>query len=344
MITELNERSREIFRYIVDSYLETGQPVGSRVISESSGLSLSPASIRNTMADLESLGLLRAPHTSAGRLPTERGLRLYVDGLMQLGNLTEQERRSIEAECNVKGSSVKDVYEKASDTLSRLSACASLVMAPKVDTKVRQIQFVQLEPCKVLGILVMENGLVENRIMDVSAGLTPSMLASAANYMNCHLSGNTIEQAQKTIREDILARRTQLDALTTQLVEMGLMLPPASGGHFIVRGQSRLLEDVKAVEDLERVRVLLGHLEEQETMLKLLESVGGAQGVQIFIGRENAMFSQSGCSLIIAPYKNSEAKIIGAIGVIGPTRIDYGRIIPMVDYTSRVIQKLVEQI
>lgn len=347
MITELNERSREIFRFIVDTYLETGQPVGSRTISRAPGMGLSPASIRNTMADLEDLGLLYAPHTSAGRLPTQIGLRLYIDGIMEIGNLTTGERRQIESSCLSAGNTLSDALEKATDLLSGLCSCASLVIAPKIDNAVRQIQFIPLEPRRILVVLVMENGMVENRIMDVPESIQPGNLIAASNYLNSRLSGKTIEQAQKEVAEDIRLNRTQLDKITAGLIEAGLALPIKSraekgAGYMIVRGQSRLLEDVKALEDLHRARALLGYLEEQEMMLSLIESLGDAEGVQIFIGSENKIFDQSGWSLIIAPYKSDSQKIVGAIGVIGPTRLDYDRIIPMVDYTSQIIARMLK--
>lgn len=345
MITELNNRSREVFRYIVDSYLETGSPVGSRTISKFSSLHLSPASIRNIMADLEDLGLLRSPHTSAGRVPTEIGLRLYIDGIMEIGALSTDEQRQIETECKVKGLSVEDMTTKASSLLSNLSDCASLVIAPKTDRAVKQVQFVKLEPAKVLVVLVLQSGLVENRIMEVLPGLPDISLIAASNYLNAKLGGRTLAQTQAEILKDIAANQTQLDEITQRLVKDGLALPPnQSEGHIIIRGQSRLLQDVKAIADLERARALLSYLEEQENMLKLLDNVGAAQGVQIYIGTQNQIFDQCGWSLVISPYRNGQEKIIGAIGVIGPTRLDYDRIIPMVDFTSKVITKLVEEI
>jgi len=342
MIPELNERSREIFRFIVDSYLQTGSPVGSRTVSRQSALGLSPASIRNTMADLEDTGLLHAPHTSAGRIPTEQGLRLYIDGLMQIGGLSAEERKSIEATCKNAGQTFDQVLRQTSNMLSGLSSCASLVIAPKMSEEVRQIQFVKLQPGKILVIMVMKNGLVENRIMPTETDIPESALISAANYINAQLRGKSIEQTQQAIREDIAANRTQLDAITQNLVEKGLALEPENQGHIIIRGQSRLLEDVKAMEDLERARTLLSYLEEQKNMLGLLESVSEAEGVQIFIGTENRIFDQSGWSMILSPYKGQDEKIVGAIGVIGPMRLDYDRIIPMVDYTSRIVSRVME--
>ena len=344
MITELNERSREIFRLIVDAYLDTGQPVGSRTLSKTGVLGLSPASIRNTMADLEEAGLLHAPHSSAGRLPTERGLRLYVDGLMEVGALSAEEQQRIEAECRVRGVSLQDMVEQASSTLSHLSACASLVLAPKAQHAIKHVQFVPLSPGRILVVLVLQNGMVENRVMEVSDPFPASALIQASNFLSARLSGQTIEHARARIEREIADNRAQIDSLTRDLVHRGLALPLGQGGgRIIVRGQARLFEDVKALADLERVRQMLAYLEEQDNMLHLLDSLDGAQGVQIFIGADSTLFNQSGWSLIVSPFRGGQEKIIGAIGVIGPTRLDYDRIIPMVDYTSKVISRLVDR-
>lgn len=344
MITELNERSRTIFRFIVDTYLATGEPVGSRTISRVAGINLSPASIRNTMADLEHSGLLYAPHTSAGRLPTEQGIRLYIDGLMQLGNLSGEDRRRIEAACAAQNRPITEVLEQATSLLSGLSSCASLVVAPKMSGAVKQVQFVQLAPGKILAVLVFQNGLVENRILEMPGDIPPTALMAALNYLNAKLAGRTIPEAEKTILAEIRENRSQLDRITQGLVEQGLAVPTQNkqDTHIIIRGQSRLLGDVKALQDLERARALLSYLEQQQNMLEILSSVNAAEGVQIFIGAENRIFDQSGWSLIIAPYKNASEQIVGAIGVIGPTRLDYDRIIPMVDYTSQIVAKLVD--
>lgn len=343
MITELNERSREIFRYIVSSYLDTGSPVGSRTISKTLDMNLSPASIRNVMADLEDIGLLQSPHTSAGRMPTASGLRLYIDGLMEVGSLSKEERKHIEAECGVKGVPMTEMVSNATNLLSNLSSCASLVVAPKVEKPIKQIQFVLLQPGKALIIMVMENGMVENRLMDVPLEISESALEQASNYLNAKLTGQTLNNVQKIIEQEIFEKKTALDSLTADMVAKGLAIPQSSNdGHIIIRGQSHLLEDVKAIEDLERARTLLGYLEEQKNMLKIIDSVDDAQGVQIFIGTENQIFDQSGWSLVLSPYKNAEQKVVGAIGVIGPTRLNYDRIIPMVDYTSQVIARMID--
>ena len=343
MINELNDRAQSILRLIVDSYMETGEPVGSRTISRFDGMDLSPATIRNVMADPEAGGLLFAPHTSAGRLPTQRGLRLYVDGLMEVGDLSDQDRRSIETQCSTAGESMNQVLERATSVLAGLSAAAGLVVAPKTDKPVRQIQFLQLEPGKVLVVLVMQDNMVENRVMDVPPGLPPAALVAASNYLNDRLAGKTLFEARHEINVEIVQNRTQLDRITTDLVQRGLALAPqtGAGGHIIIRGQSKLLQDVRALEDLEKARQLLAVLEEQETAGRLLEAAHGGEGIQIFIGTENRVFEHSGWSMVISPYRTPENRIIGAIGVIGPSRLNYGRIIPVVDYTARVMSRLI---
>lgn len=342
MLQELNERSQQILRYIVDAYMETGSPVGSRTISKELGLNLSPATIRNVMADLEAEGLLHAPHTSAGRLPTQNGLRLYVDGLMEIGDLTSTERQQIEARCQAAGRSSNQVMEQASAMLSGLSAAAGLVVAPKTDKPIKQIQFVRLDVTSVLIIIVSQDGLVENRVMEVDAAISDSALQEASNYLNDKLAGRTLVETKNEILKDIRDHKAQLDSITAKLVEKGVALNPSNNrdGHIIVRGQSHLLSDVKALEDLETARQLLSVLEEKDTVSRLIESTQDAEGIQIYLGTENRMFEHSGWSMVISPYKTAENKIIGAIGVIGPLRLNYSRIIPIVDYTSKVMSKI----
>lgn len=340
MIPELNTRAQDILRDIIDLYMETGEPVGSRTISQRLGLNLSPASIRNVMAELEKEGLLYAPHTSAGRLPTQAGLRFYVDGLMQIGDLSSEERAEIESQCTVVGRSVNQVFEQASSLLSGLSAAAGLVIAPKSDKPLRHIQFVQLDPKRLLAVLVSQDSMVENRVLDMDGPLPPYVLTAAANYLNSRLSGRTLSAARKAILEEMKAHKSQLDAITESLVRKGIALNPQSEGHLIVRGQAKLLQDVKAMEDLEQARQLLAILEEEKSMAQLLDSAHNAQGIQIFIGTENKIFDHSGWSMVISPYRSAENQIIGAIGVIGPMRLNYSRIIPLVDYTSQVIGRV----
>jgi len=342
-IAELNERSREIFKRIVESYFETGEPVGSRTLSRATGLALSPATIRNVMADLVDAGLLFAPHTSAGRLPTEAGLRLFVHGILEIGDLAEHERSGIEAQCAGAGKSLEQVLDQASRTLSGLTGCAGVVSSPKLDNTLRHIEFVNLGPGRALVVMVMENGLVENRVISVPLGMPMSALVEATNYLSARLTGRTLSQARAEIAGEIEQHRTKLDALAEQIVEAGLATwsgDTEAGGTLILRGHAHLLDDVTALEDLERVRSLFDMLEREEGYLRLIEAAQHGEGVQIYIGAENDLFNHAGCSMIVAPYRDRAERIIGAIGVVGPTRINYARIVPMVDHTAKVVGKL----
>jgi heat-inducible transcriptional repressor len=342
-INELNERSREIFRLIVEGYVATGEPIGSRTISRLMVQNLSPATIRNVMADLEESGLLYAPHTSAGRLPTDAGLRLFVNGLLEVGSLAEDERRNIESICNARGMSLPQALEQAISALSGLSHCAGVVVAPKQDRPLKHIEFIYLGPGRALVVLVTEDGLVENRVIEIPLGLPPASLVSAGNYLNARLIGRTIEEARDEIQREIGSHQAQLDQLTSKLVAAGLAswAGDHNGSALIVRGQANLLDDITALADLERLRNLFEMLETRETMLRLLDASKQGEGVQIFIGADNRLFGVTGCAMLIAPYQNSRKQVVGAIGVIGPTRINYARIIPMVDYTARVIGRLI---
>lgn len=343
-ISQLNDRSREIFRHIVEAYMESGDPIGSRTLSKRLGSPLSPATIRNVMSDLEELGLLAAPHTSAGRLPTDLGLRLFVDGLLEVGRLAEDERAEIDAHCVAAGRSMNEMLDAAGAALSGLSHCAGMVMAPTQDSPLKHIEFVNLGPGRALVVMVSENGNVENRLIDVPIGLPASSLVEASNYLSARLVGRTAAEARQEILGEIEQKKSQLDSLSSRLVEDGLAVRSSdgqSGGSLIVHGRHNLLDDVTALEDLERIRQIFETLERKETMLRLLEAANSGEGVRIFIGAESELFRIAGCSMVIAPYMNSREQIVGAIGVIGPTRINYARIIPMVDYTARVIGRLI---
>ena len=340
-IGALNQRSREILRHIVDAFVETGEPVGSRTVSRRLGLTLSPATIRNVMADLEEMGLLFAPHTSAGRMPTEAGLSLFVHGLLEFGDITEEERGRIEARCAASGRSYSEVLDDATTMLSGLSSCAGLVLAPKTDRPLKHIEFVSLSPGRVLVVLVTDDGVVENRVIEVPLGLTQSTLVHASNYLAARVVGRTVAEARAEVLTEIEAHKSELDTLSSALVEAGLATWSGdSGGTLIVRGQSQLLSDVTALADLERIRTLFQTLETREAMVRMLDAAQQAEGVQIYIGAENSLFSIAGCSMIIAPYKGSQEQIVGAIGVIGPSRLNYARIVPMVDYTAKVLGRL----
>ena len=344
IIGELNERSREIFREIVESYVASGEPVGSRTLSHRLDKPLSPATIRNVMADLEDMGLLYAPHTSAGRLPTDAGLRLFVDGLLEIGDLSAEERERIEARCTSHGKNLPEALGEATTLLSGLARCAGLVVAPKTRHPLKHMEFVNIGDGRALAVLVTDDGFVENRLIDMPPGTPPSALVQAANYLNARIAGRTIEAVRTVISEEIRTRRAEIDEITAGLVEEGLAAwsgNEATGGSLIVRGQSRLLDEVSALQDLERVRGLFQALETEELLVKLLDLAETGDGVQIFIGAENTLFDQAGCSLIVAPFKGERQTIVGAIGVIGPTRLNYARIIPMVDYTARVIDRII---
>ncbi len=344
-LRQLNERSREIFRQIVETYLETGEPVGSRNLSRALPMTLSPASVRNVMSDLERLGLIYAPHTSAGRLPTQTGLRLFVDGLLEIGDVSEAERTEIEARMLASGRhrGIEDYLAEAGEMLSGLSRCAGVVLAEKQSKTLRHVEFVNLGQGQALAVLVSEDGDVENRIVALPEGLPSSSLNEATNYMNARITGMTLGEARKRVETEIEERRAQLDELTAQVVTDGLATWSVDANDrqsLIVCGRAHLLEDIKAMEDLERVRLLFEDLDTKKGLIQLLGLAERADGVRIFIGSENNLFSLSGSALIVSPFEDSEQRIVGVLGVIGPTRLNYGRIIPMVDYTARLLGRL----
>jgi heat-inducible transcriptional repressor len=342
-LVQLNERSREIFRQIVESYLATGEPLGSRNLSRLIAMPLSPASVRNVMQDLEELGLIYAPHTSAGRLPTELGLRFFVDALMQVGELNDKERETIEGQVAAAGQSMEDVLTQASGLLSGLTRAAGVVLTAKSNVRLKHIEFVRLEPTRALVVLVADDGQVENRIVPLPLGLPSSALTEAANFLNAHARDKTLAEAKADMEQALEASRAELDQLTQKIVAAGLA--SWSGGtsddrKLIVRGQANLLEDLKALEDLERVRLLFDDLETKRGLADLLGRAEEAEGVRIFIGSENKLFSLSGSSTVMTPYRDGSGRMVGVLGVIGPTRLNYARVIPMVDYTARVVSKL----
>lgn len=347
-LNELDARARDVFRHVVETYLETGEPVGSRTISKG-GVHLSPASIRNTMQDLSALGLLAAPHTSAGRLPTHQGLRLFVDGLLEIGDLAEDAKRDIEARLTARDMSFEAALREASNLLSGLAGGAGVVMTPSFEAGVKHVEFIALSQDQALAVLVFDDGRVENRLMAVQAGMTPSTLSQATNYLNARLKGRTLSEARADLKTELEQERQKLDEAAAILIEGGLAA--WSGGNddrraLIVRGQANLLE-ASALDDLERVRALFEDLEQKEELIDLLEDVRQAQGVRIFIGAESKLFSLSGSAVIAAPYmvsqpKGGGPKVVGAIGVIGPARLNYARIIPLVDYTARILGRLLE--
>jgi heat-inducible transcriptional repressor len=346
-IAGLDQRSREIFRKLVDTYLETGEPVGSRSISKSLPSGLSPASIRNVMMDLEESGLIYSPHTSAGRMPTEAGLRFFVDALLEVGAINATERASIDAQVKASNRNrrYEDVLGEASTMLSGLSQCAGIVMSPKLNSKLKHIEFVNLSPGRALVILVSEDGSVENRLIDVPPGLPASVFIRATNYLSAMGQGRSIDEVQKLVTKEVQKLRTELDELSARLVETGMAVWSGASDpdskNLIVKGQANLLEQPGALADLERIRKLFDDIENKRDLVDILGLAEKAEGVRIFIGSENKLFSMSGSSLIVAPFKNDEEKIVGVLGIIGPTRLNYARIIPMVDYTAKVVGRLI---
>jgi heat-inducible transcriptional repressor len=338
----LDPRAAAVLREIVEQYVANGEPVGSRTLARRLPMALSPATIRNVMADLTEAGLLFAPHTSAGRLPTDRGLRLFVDGLLQFGELRDEEREVIGQALLARGRSLQDTLADASSMLSGLSQAAGMVLAPKSDGAIKHIEFAPLGAGRALVILVGADGQVENRVIEVPPGMPPSALTEAANYLNTRATGRTLAGLRQRVAEDMAADRGQLDVLAADVVEAGLATwtDTGRGGALIVRGQARLLADVTQIENLASIQMLFERLETQETMLRLLELAEQSEGVRIFIGAESGLFGNTGVSMVVAPARNEAGGIVGAIGVIGPTRINYGRVIPVVDYTARIIGRL----
>jgi len=335
------ERPREVFRHLVEAFLASGEPVGSRTLSQRLPLTLSPASIRNVMADLESMGLLYAPHTSAGRVPTEKGLRLFVDGLLEIGELAPDERIAIEARMSGSGQRIEDMLTQATQSLAGLSRCAGLMITAKQDSPLKHVEFVAVAPGKAMVIMVSEDGQVENRVIDTPAGLPPSAMQEASNYLGARLRGRTIDLARDEILAELDGEKRELDTLTAKVVAAGLATLAGPEKVLIVRGAANLLDEkLEGQADLERIRTLFEDIERKADLIQLLELAKDGAGVRIFIGSENRLFSLSGSSIVAAPYANAQGKIVGVIGVLGPTRLNYGRIIPMVDHTAKVIGRL----
>jgi heat-inducible transcriptional repressor len=348
-LAALNERSREIFRRIVDSYLVTGEPVGSRHLARLLPMTLSPASVRNVMQDLEELGLVFAPHTSAGRMPTQLGLRFFVDSLLQIGDIGDVERRRIEADLRAASQSrtLESALVEATSLLSGLTRGAGVVVTSKDNARLKHIEFVRLEPERALAILVAEDGSVENRVVLTPAGLPASALVEAGNFLNARIRGRTLAEARAEIEGERLAAQGELDHLTERLVDAGLAGWAGLKGEarqLIVRGQANLLEDLTALDDLERIRLLFADLETKTDVIDLLNRAETGEGVRIFIGAENKLFSLSGSSMVAAPFRDGQQRIVGVLGIIGPTRLNYARVVPMVDYTAQVVSRVVQGI
>jgi heat-inducible transcriptional repressor len=341
---DINQRSNEIFKHLVEAYVETGEPIGSRTLSRKLSQSLSPATIRNIMADLEDAGLLYSPHTSAGRLPTEHGLRYFVNGLLEVGDIKESEKMQINKMCEESSSNLETLLERATQTLSGMANCAGVVMSPKSDSTLSHIEFVYLSKDRALVILVDQNDMIENRIIHIPDYVTHATLTKASQYLNQYVYGKTLSEVLQIIKDQRNTDQLDLDSLTSKIIDAGLAVwsggDVKESGSLIVRGQGNLLDSIQEMQELEKIRYLFNALDAKDSVCNLLNATLTAEGTQIFIGAENPLFANSGCSMVIAPYQNSRNKIIGAIGVVGPSRMNYGRIIPLVDYTAKLISKL----
>ncbi len=344
-LSELNDRSREVFRLIVESYLDKGEPVGSRTLSRQLTEQVSAATVRNTMQDLEHLGLLNSPHISAGRLPTQQGLRLFVDGLLEIGGISGVDRNEIEKSIPEDAPDIQAALDRAGKMLSGLTQGASLVLAPKTESAIRHIEFVSLAADRALVVLVTADGQVENRIFTPPAGMTPSAMREAANFLNSVMEGHTVDEFRKIVSREVSKNQNELNTLSQKLIEMGVAIwadgPEGSFERLIVRGRANLLDENANEMDLERIRQLFDDLERKRDLENLLSLTEAGEGVRVFIGSENKLFSLSGSSLVVSSYMNSERKIVGAVGVIGPTHLNYARIVPIVDYTAQLMGRLV---
>ena len=342
LFSEMDARSREVFQRVVESYLSSGEPMGSNTLTQHMTQPVSAATIRNVMKDLELLGLLDSPHTSAGRQPTELGLRMFVDGILEVGEPDEATQRKISATMD-ENDNITGMLDRMSSALSGLTRGASLVLAPKKSSSIKHIEFVSLATDRALVVLVFANGEVENRVFRPPLGQTPSQMREAVNFLNAIGQGRTLQELKSSISVEIKKHRSELNVLTTGLVEAGVAVMQDAGGdneRLIVRGRSNLLETAGTVEDLERVRVLFDDLERKRDIAEFLQLADEGEGVRIFIGAENKLFSLSGSSLVVSPYMNSDQKVVGAIGVIGPTRLNYGRIVPIVNYTAQMVGRV----
>ncbi|MDG1129666.1 heat-inducible transcriptional repressor HrcA [Seohaeicola sp.] len=344
ILDEMNDRSREVFRRVVEGYLESGDPVGSRTLTRTMSEKVSAATIRNVMQDLEYLGLLGSPHISAGRIPTQRGLRMFVDGLLEVGDLNEQDRIKIDETLGSNTSDVTGMLDRISTALSGVTRGASLVLAPKHEAPIKHVEFVNLGHERALVVLVFADGHVENRLFTPPAGQTPSSMREAANFLNALIEGKTLSDLQTAIRREIDSRRQEIDGLAHALVESGIAVWTGEGDapeRLIVRGRANLLSGAGGDEELDRIRHLFDDLERKKDIAEFLDLAQQGEGVRIFIGSENKLFSLSGSSLVVSPYMNADRKIIGAVGVIGPTRLNYGRIVPIVDYTAQLVGRMI---
>ena len=344
LYAELNNRSKQIFKSVVETYLETGSPSGSETILKRGDIDISSSSIRAILSNLQKEGLLFAPHTSAGRLPTDKGMRFFVDGLLEFGRISKSEKESIKQQCLSKDKSYQDVLDEASKIISGLSNYAGIVIAPKYQKKIKHLEFIRLNKTQIMSIIAYENGEIENRIINDQGKHNSSMLQQTSNYLNSKFQNKNINEIKDIIEKEVLYSKSKLESLSSKLVQQGILenSPNFNSPYIFLHGQSNLLKDEMISKDLDEIRNLFDEIENKTTFINILENAGKAKGVQIFIGSKNFLFKHSGLSMVMAPYKNKEQEIIGAIGVVGPTRLNYAKIVPLVDYTSKIIGKVVD--
>ena len=346
IIQEMNERSKIVFRNLVDSYIETGEPVGSQTLANTLAEEISPATIRNVMQDLEVLGLLDSPHVSSGRIPTQQGLRLFVDTLLEIGEISNKEQEIIDFSIKEDPKNLSNILTRAGSVLSGLTKSASLVLAPKIEAPIKHIEFVSLSPERALAVLVTADGMVENRVFEPPLGQTQSDFREAANFMNAYAKGLTLSELREVMEREVSKRKLEIDKIAAQLVKDGLAVwdgKDTDNSRLIVRGRANLIDGTTAEDDFEKIRELFDDLERKQDIANFINLTEKGEGVRVFIGSENKLFSLSGSSLVISPYMNSEHKIIGAVGVIGPTRLNYGKIVPIVDYTAQLVGRTLSE-
>ncbi|EPX82644.1 heat-inducible transcriptional repressor HrcA [Salipiger mucosus] len=346
LLEEMNDRSREVFRRVVESYLESGEPVGSRTLTRTLSEKVSAATIRNVMQDLEYLGLLDSPHVSAGRIPTHQGLRMFVDSLLEVRDLETEDREKLDATLGPNSGDVGGLLDRVGSALSGVTHGASLVLTPKHEAPIKHIEFVNLGADRALVVLVFADGHVENRVFTPPPGQTPSSMREAANFLNALMGGKTLSELRRDMQREISTRRQEIDDLAAEMIEAGVAVwedEADTSARLIVRGRANLLAGESETVELDRIRILFDDLERKRDIAEFLELTETGEGVRIFIGSENKLFSLSGSSLVVSPYMNADRKIIGAVGVIGPTRLNYGRIVPIVDYTAQLVGKLIAE-
>ena len=346
IIQEMNERRKIVFRNLVDSYIETGEPVGSQTLANTLAEEISPATIRNVMQDLEVLGLLDSPHVSSGRIPTQQGLRLFVDTLLEIGEISNKEQEIIDYSIKEDPKNLSNILTRAGSVLSGLTKSASLVLAPKIEAPIKHIEFVSLSPERALAVLVTADGMVENRVFEPPLGQTQSDFREAANFMNAYAKGLTLSELREVMEREVSKRKLEIDKIAAQLVKDGLAVwdgKDTDNSRLIVRGRANLIDGTTAEDDFEKIRELFDDLERKQDIANFINLTEKGEGVRVFIGSENKLFSLSGSSLVISPYMNSEHKIIGAVGVIGPTRFNYGKIVPIVDYTAQLVGRTLSE-